>query len=204
MLSSAFKHSRGSFTTTLRNLAKADLPPTPPSFAEVVARVEVVEGVRFAALFERLPRRAPSTGSGQAPEDGDVTAIRGCVGAGRRGEETREAQRRRGAERRSSRCCKASPPRPATRPCAPKSSRCSRTSRRRAGGCATPPTASGPASATPPPSPPAWMTRTPPSCAASWSWCNRILSIIRGDGGRRPPTNSLSGGRPSPSPCRCA
>jgi len=50
----------GQLPTTLRNLANADLPPTPPTFADVVARVEAIAGVRFAALCERLPRRVPN------------------------------------------------------------------------------------------------------------------------------------------------
>ena len=33
--------------------------PHPPTFADVVGRVEAIEGVRFRALFERLPRTAP-------------------------------------------------------------------------------------------------------------------------------------------------
>lgn len=41
------------------SLAKRDLPPSPPPFAEVVAEAEKIEGVRFAALFERLPHTAP-------------------------------------------------------------------------------------------------------------------------------------------------
>lgn len=49
----------GQLPVALLNLANTALPPTPPSFADVVARVEAIEGVRFAALFERLPRRAP-------------------------------------------------------------------------------------------------------------------------------------------------
>lgn len=54
-----FQTQSGGFVTTLRNLANTALPSTPPSFADVVARVEAIEGVRFAALFERLPRRVP-------------------------------------------------------------------------------------------------------------------------------------------------
>lgn len=49
----------GLLPTTIRNLALSALPPAPPSFAEVAARVEEIEGVRFRALFERLPRRYP-------------------------------------------------------------------------------------------------------------------------------------------------
>ncbi|MEW6755424.1 MAG: hypothetical protein AB1505_31260, partial [Candidatus Latescibacterota bacterium] len=49
----------GPLPNTIRNLAVAGMPPLPPSFAEVVARVEEVEGVRFAALFDRLPRTEP-------------------------------------------------------------------------------------------------------------------------------------------------
>ena len=46
----------GRLPTTLRGLAMSDLPPAPPSFAEVAERVEAVEGVRFRALSERLLR----------------------------------------------------------------------------------------------------------------------------------------------------
>ncbi len=49
----------GGLQTSLRNLARSDLPPQPPRFAEVVARVEQLEGVRFGALFAALPPRAP-------------------------------------------------------------------------------------------------------------------------------------------------
>ncbi len=72
----------GGLATSLRNLAKTDLPPAPPSFEEVVARVEEMEGVRFRALFERLPRRVP---------DGDaaIAAVWELANA--------EAQRRREA-----------------------------------------------------------------------------------------------------------
>lgn len=72
----------GRLPATLRTLANSALPPTPPSFAGVVARVEAIEGVRFAALFERLPRRVP---------DGDaaIAAVWQLVG---------EEKQRRGAE----------------------------------------------------------------------------------------------------------
>ena len=46
----------GELPITVHNLAISDLPPAPPSFADVVKRVEAVEGVRFQALFEWLPR----------------------------------------------------------------------------------------------------------------------------------------------------
>ena len=49
----------GLLSTTLHNLANSDLPPAPPAFADVVQRVEAIEGVRFQALFERLPRTTP-------------------------------------------------------------------------------------------------------------------------------------------------
>ena len=45
----------GGLSTTLHNLRHVNLPPAPPPFAEVVAQVERVPGVRFAALCERLP-----------------------------------------------------------------------------------------------------------------------------------------------------
>jgi hypothetical protein len=43
----------------LRNLAISGLPAAPPAFADMVAQVETVPGVRFAPLFERLPRTFP-------------------------------------------------------------------------------------------------------------------------------------------------
>jgi hypothetical protein len=49
----------GGLSTDLRNLSNSGLPATPPPFAEVVAQVEAVPGVRFAALFKRLPRTFP-------------------------------------------------------------------------------------------------------------------------------------------------
>lgn len=49
----------GRLPITLQALAKLDLTVMPPSFAQVVAQVESVLGVRFAALFERLPRTFP-------------------------------------------------------------------------------------------------------------------------------------------------
>jgi hypothetical protein len=51
-----YQTQSGGFGTSLRNLARSDLPPAPPPFTDVVERVQVVEGVRFGALFERLPR----------------------------------------------------------------------------------------------------------------------------------------------------
>ena len=50
--------SSGLLGTTLHNLAGSPLLPEPPSFDEVVAQLEQIEGVRFRALFERLPRKA--------------------------------------------------------------------------------------------------------------------------------------------------
>jgi hypothetical protein len=49
----------GRLPTTVRNLALSDLSPTPPAFTDVAERVETIEGVRFRALFERLPRTVP-------------------------------------------------------------------------------------------------------------------------------------------------
>jgi len=88
----------GLLPTTLRALANSDLPPAPPPFAAVAGRVEAVEGVRFRALFERLPRTVPSTGSpprvlavaGQAPDgDAALAAVWQLVA---------EEKKRRGAE----------------------------------------------------------------------------------------------------------
>ena len=53
-----FQTQAGSIRVTLRNLANLELPVAPPAFADVVAQVEAVPGVRFGALFERLPRTA--------------------------------------------------------------------------------------------------------------------------------------------------
>jgi hypothetical protein len=49
----------GQLQLAVYNLANADLPPAPPAFAEVIQRVEAIEGVGFRSLFERLPRTAP-------------------------------------------------------------------------------------------------------------------------------------------------
>jgi hypothetical protein len=49
----------GGMATTVRNMAKTDLPAMPPPFTTVADHVEAVEGVRFRALFERLPRTVP-------------------------------------------------------------------------------------------------------------------------------------------------
>jgi tetratricopeptide (TPR) repeat protein len=54
----ALQMQSGSLASRLRNLARTELPATPPSFDQVVATVEQIEGVRFRALFERLPRTA--------------------------------------------------------------------------------------------------------------------------------------------------
>jgi hypothetical protein len=49
----------GFLPTTLRNLALSDLPPAPPTFDEVAAAVEKIEGVHFRDLFNRLPEPFP-------------------------------------------------------------------------------------------------------------------------------------------------
>jgi len=49
----------GHLASSLRALALSILPPAPPSFAEVCAIVEQIEGVRFQVLFAQLPKRAP-------------------------------------------------------------------------------------------------------------------------------------------------
>ena len=54
-----FQIGSGGFATSLRNLARSSLPPAPPSFAQVCAIVEQIEGVRFQELFARLPKTAP-------------------------------------------------------------------------------------------------------------------------------------------------
>ena len=54
-----FQTGSGDLATSLHNIGLSTLPAAPPSFAEVAARVEEIEGVRFRALFDALPRRAP-------------------------------------------------------------------------------------------------------------------------------------------------
>jgi tetratricopeptide (TPR) repeat protein len=77
----------GGLQGTLYNMTTSDLPPAPPAFAAVARRVERIEGVRFRALFERLPSCVP---------DGDaaIAAVWQLVG---------EEQRSRGAEGQGSR-----------------------------------------------------------------------------------------------------
>ena len=48
----------GLLPTTLQNLANNELPEQPPRFDDVADSVEQIDGVRFRALFERLPRTA--------------------------------------------------------------------------------------------------------------------------------------------------
>jgi len=50
----------GSLRTNLYNLTSTSLPVHPPTFAEVAAIVERLEGVRFRELFASLPARAPT------------------------------------------------------------------------------------------------------------------------------------------------
>lgn len=45
--------------TSIRILARSPLPTAPPSFAQVSAEVERIEGVHFTMLFDTLPKRAP-------------------------------------------------------------------------------------------------------------------------------------------------
>jgi len=75
----------GQLPRTLRNLAQSDLPPTLPAFATLAAHVEAIEGVRFQALFERLPRTAP---------DGDaaIAAVWQLVAEEKKRREERMAQ----------------------------------------------------------------------------------------------------------------
>jgi len=51
--------SSGQLSATVRNLARSSLPPEPPSFAQVCAILEQIEGVRFRELFAKLPQRTP-------------------------------------------------------------------------------------------------------------------------------------------------
>jgi hypothetical protein len=73
----------GQLSSPVGALATADMPPTPLAFTAVADRVEAIAGVRFRALFDRLPRTVP---------DGDdvLAAVWKLV---------QEEQRRRGAER---------------------------------------------------------------------------------------------------------
>jgi hypothetical protein len=54
-----YQSGLGLLSSVVRDLSACQLPPSPPEFAAVVARVEEVEGVRFQVLFESLPRNAP-------------------------------------------------------------------------------------------------------------------------------------------------
>ncbi len=54
-----FQISSGTLSSTIRNLALSSLPHEPPSFAQVCAIVERIEGVRFQELFAQLPKREP-------------------------------------------------------------------------------------------------------------------------------------------------
>ena len=54
-----FQISSGLLSDSIYNLANSPLPSAPPRFAEVVAQVEQIEGVRFAELFAQLPTRVP-------------------------------------------------------------------------------------------------------------------------------------------------
>jgi hypothetical protein len=54
-----FQIGSGGLITSLSNLAASPLPPAPPSFAQVCAIVEQIEGVRFQELFAQLPQRVP-------------------------------------------------------------------------------------------------------------------------------------------------
>lgn len=47
----------GQLLGAIVNLTRSTLPPAPPSFAQLCAVVEQIEGVRFRELFARLPKR---------------------------------------------------------------------------------------------------------------------------------------------------
>lgn len=49
----------GHLQTRIESLATLDLPATPPTFTEIVATVESLDGIRFADLYARLPARYP-------------------------------------------------------------------------------------------------------------------------------------------------
>lgn len=78
-----FQIGSGGLSTSIRNLAKSDLPAAPPTFEQVAATVEQIEGVRFREMFERLPRHAP---------DGDA-AIAAVWEMGKQERERRETGR---------------------------------------------------------------------------------------------------------------
>ena len=50
----------GLLSSTVRNLAISDLPPAPPAFADVVKRVEAIEGVRFRRSLRVCPVPPPT------------------------------------------------------------------------------------------------------------------------------------------------
>lgn len=54
-----YQTGSGSLQTSLNNLANSDLPPQAPTFAEVAATVEQMEGVRFRELLAARPARVP-------------------------------------------------------------------------------------------------------------------------------------------------
>jgi hypothetical protein len=66
----------GLLQTILNSLANSDLPPQAPTFAEVAATVERLEGVRFRELFAALPARAPDDDTAIAAVWGMVMALR--------------------------------------------------------------------------------------------------------------------------------
>ena len=54
-----YQISSGTLPMLIRNIAHSSRPPAPPSFAQVCASLEQIEGVRFQEMFAQLPKRAP-------------------------------------------------------------------------------------------------------------------------------------------------
>ncbi len=70
----------GQLADSLHNLARIDLPDAPPPFAHIADAVEQVEGVRFRALFARLPARYPDGDAALAAVWGQVAQTRAQMG----------------------------------------------------------------------------------------------------------------------------
>jgi hypothetical protein len=54
-----FQTRSGRLRDAVAGLANSALPPIPPEFEEIAHHVGAIEGVRFQALFDRLPRTVP-------------------------------------------------------------------------------------------------------------------------------------------------
>ena len=74
-----FQTGSGAVTRSRRNLVLSALPVDPLAFEEIAARVERIEGVRFRALFEALPHRAPDGDSAIAAVWEEVAEARALL-----------------------------------------------------------------------------------------------------------------------------